>query len=120
MKVKKLLLSLMVLVVIFSLVACGGGSKFVGEWQSVAIEENGKKYEGEYMGQTLNNLMQLEIKKDSTLVLKDMGFSVEGTWSEKDGVGTFTVEDESINGKIIDKQLVLEDGEFKIYLEKKK
>ncbi len=124
MKNKKILVILMIIAVVFSLVACSSdkssGSEFVGEWQSVAIEEDGKKYESEYMNNFIKGMMQLEVKKDSTLIVKDMDFSAEGTWSEKDGVATFTVDGDSINGKIINKQLVLDESGFKIFFDKKK
>lgn len=108
---KKILSLLLVIAMLaVSLVGCGG-SGVEGKWESVYIQSGEMKVKAEGM--------TFELKKGGKLTATLPGTVGEGTWKEESGVISFTIEGDTVKGKVENNLLIVELGAIgDVYLSK--
>ena len=103
-----------------ALVGCGGGdvkAAWVGTWDLSEMEENGEVTSSDdiQMLKELGLTVQLELKEDGTGALVLFGESMQGKWEAKSATdATFTYEGQTINMKIADGKLTMEQNNSKL------
>lgn len=109
---KKVLSTLLVLVILAAtLVSCGGGSSYVGKWESVYGDSFGMKVK-------MLDMITLELTKDGKAIGKGMGQDSSGTWKEEGGVCKITIDGETVDAKLENGLLLMETEGVKIYFSK--
>lgn len=99
---KKLVSGIMIVMIMFSLVACGSkvdkNDPILGTWNISSIEVAGQVMDLEALNVN-KDAVKLEVKADGKFSLDSIDpaditstVTVEGTWTNKDGVYTFTAE----------------------------
>lgn len=124
---RKIVLVLMacMLAACFTLVGCGGGggaADFVGDWKLTEMVEDGEAMSGddlelmEEMGLTFG----LTINDDGSAVIDMFGETLDGTWEAAgDSAVDLTFEGETLQAKMVDGKVVLEEGGSKMVFSKK-
>lgn len=105
-----------------ALVGCGGGggdvkAAWVGTWDLTEMEEGGQVTGSEdiEMLKGLGLTVNLELKEDGTGALVLFGESMDGKWEAKSATdATFTYEGQTINMKIADGKLTMEQNNSKL------
>ena len=104
-----------------ALVGCGGGgdvkAAWVGTWDLSEREEDGEVTSSDdiQMLKELGLTVQLELKEDGTGALVLFGESMQGKWEAKSATdATFTYEGQTINMKIADGKLTMEQNNSKL------
>lgn len=105
-----------------ALVGCGGGggdvkAAWVGTWDLTEMEESGQVTGSEdiEMLKGLGLTVNLELKEDGTGALVLFGESMNGKWEAKSATdATFTYEGQTINMKITDGKLTMEQNGSKL------
>lgn len=104
-----------------ALVGCGGGgdvkAAWIGTWDLSEMEENGEVTSSDdiQMLKELGLTVQLELKEDGTGALVLFGESMQGKWEAKSATdATFTYEGQTINMKIADGKLTMEQNNSKL------
>ncbi|MBQ9041756.1 MAG: lipocalin family protein [Eggerthellaceae bacterium] len=108
-----------------SLVGCGGGggnaadakAAFIGTWDLVEMEENGEVTGSEDLDmlKALGLDVYLELNEDGTGALVLFGEAMNGTWEAKSATeGTFKIENETVDMKIADSKLTMEQSGAKL------
>ena len=105
-----------------ALVGCGGGggdvkAAWVGTWDLTEMEEGGQVTGSEdiEMLKGLGLTVNLELKEDGTGALVLFGESMDGKWEAKSATdATFTYEGQTINMKITDGKLTMEQNGSKL------
>ena len=106
-----------------ALVGCGGSgggdpkAAWVGTWDLTEMEENGSITSSEdiQMLKDLGLTVELELKSDGTGALVLFGENMDGKWEAKSSTdATFTYEGQTINMKIADGKLTMEQNGSKL------
>lgn len=106
-----------------ALVGCGGGgggdakASWVGTWDLTEMEENGEVTGPDdiSMLKDLGLSVELDLKDDGTGALVLFGESMEGKWEAKSATdATFTYEGQTINMKVADGKLTMEQNNSKL------
>lgn len=116
-KFKRVVLVMMAAMMVMAALAGCGGKKdstpeIVGTWKVSAVETAGvsvdfAKY-AEQLGQDADTLvMEITAKEDKSFSMNIMGQETKGTWEEKDGKYTFTVDGVGQEVEIKDGKLTL-------------
>ncbi len=112
-----------------ALVGCGGGSgssgdvkaAWVGTWDLVEMEENGEVTGSEdlEMLRSLGLDVYLELNQDGTGSLVLFGEAMDGKWEAKSATeATFTLEGQTVDMKIADSKLAMEQNGSKLTFKK--
>jgi len=113
---KKVLSIVLVCIMVFSLAACG--ADFEGEWKGVRLEGE----EAEAMGEFATELAKkssISINDDGTATIVMMGEAeAECEWEADGDKITFTANGESLNGEMVDDELVLDFDDGKLVFER--
>ena len=129
MDMKKGIIALLACVFALSLalVGCGGGSgadakaAWVGTWDLTEMEENGQVTGSEdlEMLKSLGLDVYLELNQDGTGALVLFGESMNGKWDAKSSTeATFTIENQTVDMKIADSKLNMEQNGSKLTFQK--
>lgn len=105
-----------------ALVGCGGGggdakAAWIGTWDLTEMEESGQVTSSEdiEMLKELGLTVNLELKDDGTGALVLFGEAMDGKWEAKSATeATFTYEGQTIDMKIADGKLTMEQSGSKL------
>ena len=120
MKNLKKMAILLVLAAMTCVLLTGCDSQFHGTWKSVKVEEGGKTYDkdDEEMGGFVKSFMEIEIEKGGEGKITISGESKNLEWKADGDSITLTVDGDDEEGELKDDQLIIEEDDFKVYLEK--
>ena len=105
---------LAVVIACFTLVSCGG-SNYVGKWELEEMSSTGMTLKDNFLGIPVAIMFQFEFKEDGTGALVLFGESMDGKWEAKSATdATFTYEGQTINMKITDGKLTMEQNGSKL------
>jgi len=108
---KKALLVVMVMAVLFCLVGCGGGKNDdpnVGMWKATSISMLGMDLG---VDDVFNSDVTIELKSNGRFEMIVDGETGAGTWDVSDGTLNLSSSDANISGKITGTTLVIENIE---------
>lgn len=124
-KMKRSFLVLLSVLLVFSFVLAGCGSKEPKSavegttWNATGGKDvSGIEVTAEQLGLTEGNGFTLEFKEKGALSASLQGETTEGTWSEKDNVVTMVLDGESATADLADDKLTLVQGDMTLYFEK--
>ncbi len=101
---KKFISALMIVVLAFVLVSCGGGAKVDGKWVSAYIESSEGKMK-------MEGMITLDFKDGGKGTISAMGFEEEFTYKLDGSKVTLTLQSEGdVTGSVDGEILTIDDG----------
>lgn len=97
MKMKKgLAMCLTLVLCVVVLTACGGSSKYAGEWQMVSGNSNGTEVPMEQLEKLIGGKLKLTLENDGTAKVEAGSQTGESKWEENgDGIIVYEGDDKS-------------------------